>query len=174
MIDYIELLNCRKHDCYPNTLFQKKIPYWQQSREEQLKAKRFFYTNINSWIINADEIMRDSRYFLASVGFQTSICPTITPCLGAFLEWWKYRQQYSWTADGLPIWAVCGNPMTGSNGCSSVDLNCTAKRAILQSRVSDVVKSFNRIAKRYQAAQKECESYPLEYVLSRLPIKILK
>ena len=172
MIDYIELLNCRKLDCYPKTVFEKKIPFWQQSREEQIDAKRFFYSNINNWIINADEIMRDSRYFLSSVGFQTSICPTITPCLGAFLEWWKYRQQYSWTADGLPIWAVCGNPMTGSNGCAAVDLNSNAKRAFLQSRFTDVVKTFNRIAKRYQVAQNECESYSLEYVLSRLPIKV--
>lgn len=172
MIDYIELLNCRKLDCYPKTVFEKKIPYWKLSREEQLEVKRFFYTNINSWIINSDEIMRDSRYFLASVGFQTSICPTITPCLGAFIEWWKYRQQYSWTVDRLPIWAVCGNPMTGSNGCAAIDLNCNTKRAILQCRVIDVVKSFNRIAQRYTAAQKECESYSLEYVLSRLQITI--
>lgn len=172
MIDYIELLNSRKLDCYPKTIFQKKIPFWQQSREEQLEAKQFFYTNINSWIINADEIMRDSRYFLSSVGFQTSICPTITPCLGAFVEWWKYRQQYSWTDNGLPIWAICGNPMTGTNGCSSIDFNGCAKRAILQARLIDVVKSFNRIAKRYAAAQKKCESYSLDYVLSRLPIKV--
>lgn len=172
MIDSIELLNCRKLDCYPKTVFERKIPYWKQSREEQLEVKRFFYTNINSWIINADEIMRDSRYFLASVGFQTSLCPTITPCLGAFVEWWKYREQYSWTIDGMPIWAVCGNPMTGTSGCASVDNNGNAQRAILQARLIDVVKSFNRIAHRYIEAQKKCESYSLNYVLTRLPIKI--
>lgn len=172
MIDYIELLNCRKLDCYPKTVSEKKLPYWKQSREEQLEAKRFFYGNVNSWIVNADEIMSDSRYFLASVGFQTSVCPTITPCLGAFVEWWRYRQQYSWTKDGLPIWAICGNPMTGSSGCSCVDLNCNAARAILQGRVTDVVKSFNRIAMRYHEAQKECEAYSLEYVFTRLPITI--
>lgn len=171
MIDSIELLNCRKLDCYPKTVFERKIPYLMQTRKEQLEAKRFFYTNINRWIINADEIMRDSRYFLASVGFQTLICPTISPCLGAFVEWWKYRQQYSWTEDGMPIWAVCGNPMTGSSGCASVDVNGNTQRAILQARLIDVVKSFNRIAKRYVAAQKECEAYTLDYVLTRLPIK---
>lgn len=172
MIEHIELLNCRKLDCYPKTVFERKIPYWMQSRKEQLEAKRFFYTNINSWIINADEIMRDSRYFLASVGFQTSICPTITPCLGSFIEWWYYRQQYSWTTDGLPIWAICGNPMTGTSGCTAVAINGKVQRAILQARLIDVVKSFNRIAKRYIEAQKECEAYPLDYVLSRLPIKL--
>lgn len=172
MIDSIELLNCRKLDCYPKTVFERKIPFWMQSRKEQLEAKRFFYTNINSWIINADEIMRDSRYFLASVGFQTSICPTITPCLGSFIEWWYYRQQYSWTTDGLPIWAICGNPMTGTSRCTAVAINGKVQRAILQARLIDVVKSFNRIAKRYIEAQKECEAYPLDYVLSRLPIKL--
>lgn len=172
MIEHIELLNCRKLDCYPKTVFERKIPYWMQSRKEQLEAKRFFYTNINSWIINADEIMRDSRYFLASVGFQTSICPTITPCLGSFIEWWYYRQQYSWTTDGMPIWAICGNPMTGTSGCTAVAINGKVQRAILQARLIDVVKSFNRIAKRYIEAQKECEAYPLDYVLSRLPIKL--
>ena len=173
MIDSIELLNCRKLDCYSKTVFEKKIPYWEQSREEQLEAKRFFFSNINSWIIKTDEIMRDSRYFLASVGFQTSICPTITPCLGAFLEWWKYRQEYSWTIDGLPIWAICGNPMTGTSGCAAVDINGKIHRAILQARLIDVIKSFNRIAKRYIEAQKKCESYSLDYVLSRLPITTL-
>lgn len=172
MIDSIELLNCRKLDCYPKTVFERKITYWEQSREEQLEAKRFFYSNINSWIINADEIMRDSRYFLASVGFKTSICPTQMTCLGAFIEWWKYRQQYSWTVDGLPIWAISGNPMSDSSGCVAVDINGQAQRAILQARLIDVVKSFNRIAKRYIEAQKECEAYPLDYVLTRLPIKI--
>lgn len=172
MIDNITLLNSRSLDCYPRTVFVKKIPYWQQSIEEQLKVKRFFYSNINSWIVNADEIMCDSRYFLASVDFQTSICPTITPCLGAFVEWWRYRQQYSWTIDGQPIWAVCGNPMTGSGGCASVDLEGKAQRALLRASLADVVKSFNRIAKRYLEAQKECESYSLEYVLTRLPIKL--
>lgn len=172
MIEYIELLNCRKLDCYPKTVSNRTIQYWKQSREEQLATKRYFYTNINSWIVNADEIMRDSRYFLASVGFQTSICPTFTPCLGAFVEWWKYREQYSWTVDGMPIWAICGNPMTGSSGCASVDNIGNGQRAILQARLIDVVKSFNRIAKHYVEAQKECESYPLDYVLSRLPIKV--
>lgn len=172
MIEYIELLNCRKLDCYPKTVYENKTTYWEQSRAEQLEAKRFFYSNINSWIINADEIMRDSRYFLASVGFKTSICPTISPCLGAFVEWWKYRQQYSWTVDGMPIWAVGGNPMTGSSGCAAVNLECEVQRALLQARLIDVVRSFNRIAKHYIEAQKECESYPLDYVLTRLPIKI--
>lgn len=172
MIDSIELLNCRKLDCYPKTVFEKKIPYWEQSREQQLEAKRFFYSNINSWIINADEIMRDSRYFLASVNFKTSICPTQMTCLGAFVEWWKYRQQYSWTVDGLPIWAICGNPMTGTSGCAAVDIDGKIQRAILQARLIDVVKTFNRIAIRYTKAQEECEAYSLDYVLSRLPIKI--
>lgn len=171
MIDSIELLNCRKLDCYPKTVSNRTIQYWKQSREVQLSTKRFFYANINSWIINANEIMRDSRYFLASVDFQTSICPTVTPCLGAFVEWWYYRQPYSWTVDGLPIWAISGNPMTGSSGCASVDINGNAQRAILHAQLIDVVKSFNRIAKRYVEAQKECESYPLNYVLTRLPIK---
>lgn len=172
MIDSIELLNSRKLDCYPQTVFERKIQYWEQSREEQLEAKRFFYSNINSWIINADEIMRDSRYFLASVNFKTSICPTQMTCLGAFIEWWKYRQQYSWTVGGLPIWAICGNPMTGTNGCAAVDINGKIQRAILQARLIDIVKSFNRIAIRYTEAQKECEAYTLDCVLTRLPIKI--
>lgn len=172
MIESIELLNCRKLDCYPKTLPKKNITRWEQSREERIKAERFFYSNINSWIVNADEIMRDSRHFLASVGFKTSICPTGSPCLGVFLEWWKYRQQYSWTADGLPIWAISGNPMTGSSGCASVDINGNVHPALLQAGLIDVVKSFNRIAKRYINAQEECESYPLDLVLTRLPVKL--
>lgn len=172
MIESIELLNCRKLDCYPKTLPKKNITRWEQSREERIKAERFFYSNINSWIVNADEIMRDSRYFLASVNFKTSICPTQMTCLGTFIEWWKFRQNYSWTSDGLPIWHISGNPMTGSSGCSAVDVDGNIQQALLQVGLIDVVSSFNRIARRYAEAQKECDSYSIETVLSRLSVKL--
>lgn len=167
MIDKIELLNCRKLDCYPRKDIERPRYRWPLSREVILTNKRRFYTNAYTFILNADEILSDSRYFLSSVGFYTSIGPTVMPCLGTFVEWWKYRYQTSWDANDLPIWAISGNPMTGSSGCATVDIDGNLHRAILRNRFIEIVKSFNRISNRYLEAQKECESYPLEYVLSR-------
>lgn len=172
MIDNIELLNCRRLDCYPKQNYVKPKYRWPLSREVILANKRLFYSNVYNFILNADEIMSDSRYFLASVGFYTSIGRTVMPCLGTFVEWWKYRYQYSWDANDLPIWAISGNPMTGSSGCGAVDLEGNLHLAKLRNRFIEIVKSFNRISNRYLQAQEECESYPLDYVLTRLSIKI--
>lgn len=171
MIEEIILLNSRRLDCYPRENRIKPKYRWPLDKEVQEANRRLFYENVYNLILNENEIMSESRYFLSSVGFYTSICPTLMPCVGAFVEWWKYRQQYSWTTDLMPICAISGNPMTGSSGCSAVSIRGRIFSAKLQGGLIETVKSFNRIAKRYIAAQEECESYPLEYVLSRLPYK---
>ncbi len=171
MIAEITLLNSRRLDCYPKgnyIQFNYRSPL---DKEEMDENRRLFYANVYNLIINEQEIMSESRYFLSSVGFNTSICPTLMPCVGAFIEWWRYRQEYSWTKDSMPICYISGNPMTGSSGCVAVSIGGLLYSAALKKSLIEVVKSFNRIAKRYIEAQKECESYPLEYVLERLPYK---
>ena len=159
MTDSIVLLNGNILNCYPIQNYVRPC-HWSLSREAIRINKRLFYPNVYNFIANA------------SVGYHTSIGSTIMPCLGIFVEWWKYCNQYSWDADNLPIWAISGNPMTGSHGCATVDTECNIHRAKLQSRFIEIVKSFNCISNRYVEAQKECESYSLDYVLHQLPIKI--
>lgn len=171
MIDEIILLNSRRLDCYPKDNYVKPKYRWPLDKETLDENRRLFYANVYNLMLNEEEIMSESRYFLSSVGFYTSLCPTLMPCIGAFVEWWKYRQQFSWTKDSMPICAISGNPMTGSSGCAAVTIGGRIFSAKLQSSLIETVKSFNRIAKRYTEAQEECESYPLEYVLSRLPYK---
>ena len=171
MIDNITLRNGYKLHCYPKRNYVQPKYYRPLSRETIRANKRLFYTNVYNFIDNADKIQNDSRYFLASVGYYASIGSTVTPCLGTFIEWWKYCLRYSWDAYNLPIWAISGNPMTGSHGCATVDTECNVHRAKLQSRFIEIVKSFNSISNRYVEAQQVCESYSLEYVLSRLSIK---
>lgn len=172
MIESIVLLNGHKLHCYPKQNYVQP-KYNRPLNHEAIRAnKRLFYTNVFNFILNTDEILNDSRYFLASAGYYTSIGSTVIPCLGTFIEWWKYCKRYSWDADNLPIWAISGNPMTGSSGCATVDMNRILHSAKLQHRFIEIVKSFNNISNRYIAAQKECEIYPLDYVLSRLLIKI--
>lgn len=171
MTDNIVLLNGNILNCYP---IQNNVQpcHWSLSREAIRTNKRLFYHNVYNFIANADKILNDSRYFLASVGYHTSIGSTIMPCLGTFIEWWKYSQKYSWDAYNLPIWAISGNPMTGTHGCLTVDIGCNVRRAKLQSRFIEIVKSFNCISSKYIEAQKECESYSLDNVLHQLPIKL--
>lgn len=171
MINSIILLNGHKLRCYPKQNYVQPKYYRPLNRETIRANKRLFYPNVYNYIANADKILNDSRYFLASVGYYTSIGNMLMPCLGTFIEWWKYCHQYSWDADNLPIWAISGNPMTGSSGCATVDTECNVHRAKLHSRFIEIVKSFNYISNRYVEAQQGCGSYPLEYVLSQLPTK---
>lgn len=171
MIDSIVLLNGHVLRCFPKQNNEQPIQHSPLNREAIRVSKRLFFLNVYNFIANADKILNDSRYFLASVGFHTSIGSTVMPCLGTFVEWWKYCNRYSWDAYNLPIGAISGNPMTGSSGCATVDSECKVHRAVLQGRFIEIVKSFNCISSRYAEAQKECESYSLDNVLSRLPIK---
>lgn len=171
MIDSIVLLNGHKLRCFPKQNHVRPIQDGPLSREAIRTNKQLFYLNVYNFIANKDKILSDSRYFLTSVGYYTSIGSTVMPCLGTFIEWWKYSQHYSLDADNLPIWAISGNPMTGTHGCATVDAECNVHRAKLQSRFIETVKSFNCISNRYAKAQKERESYSLDYVLSRLLIK---
>lgn len=171
MIDEIILLNSRRLDCYPRENRIKPKYRWPPDKEVQEANGRLFYANVYNLILNEEEIMSESRYFLSSVGFYTSICPTIIPCVGAFIEWWKYRQQFSWSKELMPICDIRGNLISGYSECISVSIGGLLYTATLQDKLIEVVKSFNRIANRYIEAQGECESYPLDYVLSRLPYK---
>lgn len=171
MIDEIILLNSRRLNCYPKENRIKPKCRWPPDKDAQNENRGLFYTNVYNLIINEHEIMSESRYFLSSVGFNTSICPTLMPCVGAFIEWWKYRQQFSWSEELMPICDIRGNLISGYSECTSVSIGGLLYTATLQDKLIEVVKSFNRIANRYIEAQGECESYPLDYVLSRLPYK---
>ena len=171
MIDEIILLNSRRLDCYPRENRIKPKYRLPPDKEVQEANRRLFYANVYNLIINEHEIMSESRYFLSSVGLYTSICPTLIPCVGAFIEWWRYRQQYSWSKELMPICDIIGNLISGYSECTSVSIGGLLYNATLRDKLIEVVKSFNRIAKRYIEAQRECESYPLDYVLSRLPYK---
>ncbi len=173
MIDEIILLNSRRLDCYPRENRIKPKGRWPPDKEAQDENRRLFYANVYNLIINEHEIMSESRYFLSSVGFYTSICifPSHIPCVGAFIEWWHYRQQYSWSKELMPICDIRGDLISGYSECASVSIGGLLYTATLKDKLIEVVKSFNRIAKRYIDAQEECESYPLGYVLSRLPYK---
>ena len=169
MIDEIILLNSRRLDCYPKANRIKPKYRWPPDKKVQEANRRLFYANVYNLMLNEEEIMSESRYFLSSLGFYTSICPTLIPCVGSFVEWWKFRQQFSWSKELMPICDIRGNLISGYSECISVSIGGLLYTATLRDKLIEVVKSFNRIAKRYIEAQEECESYPLEYVLSRLP-----
>lgn len=114
MIDDIILLSSRRLDCYPKENRIQPKCRWSPNKETLDENRRLFYANAYNLIINEHEIMSESRYFLSSVGFYTSICPSFIPCAGAFIEWWHYRQQYSWSKELMPIYDIRGNLISGS------------------------------------------------------------
>lgn len=79
MIDSIVLLNGNMLNCYPRQNYVQPC-HWPLSREAIRANKRLFYHNVYNFIANADKILSDSRYFLASVGYYASIGSTVMPC----------------------------------------------------------------------------------------------
>ena len=73
MINSIILLNGHKLRCYPKQNYVQPKYYRPLNRETIRANKRLFYHNVYNFIDNADKILDDSRYFLASVGYYTSI-----------------------------------------------------------------------------------------------------
>lgn len=163
----ITLLDTRTLTCYPRQ--ERAQTQWRESEEVLTENKRLFITNVHRFIRNADIILSDSRLFLSPVGFYTSIGPTAMPCLGAFVEWWLFCDEYSRDEAGNPIYSISGNPMTGTNGCGSVDAEGNTHRAILRQRFIEVVKSFNSIANRYRQAMEKYEAYTFTQILAQLP-----
>ena len=128
----------------------------------------------NAWFFleHSEEIMSDSRLFLAPVKIQNGLAyfgtgGFIKPTLGVYLEWWLHMKKSSIDRKGNPIYYISGSPLSGRNCCQSVD----PEGKSVDSHVgyfSPVWHSFMDVNNRYNEAKVNYEAYTLEEALVKM------
>ena len=165
-----------------NEMYITSIKLYQSLKEENKHLStseddtpkdelQFFLDNVFFFVAHAEDILSDSRLFLAPVPVLCGLPfigrnPFRYATLGVYIEWWMHngfavhkdeRDKVSF------IWALCGSPMTGSNRCAMVDENGLSTK-ITVGDFSKHVRSFCRINQRYH----ECKSLALSYSLQQV------
>ena len=195
----IRLLNGRTLQCYPRVealphidnrmkldttgqyliVGRKKTAEQQTSPElenQRMQAEKFFTDHAFFFLDHREQILNDSRMFLAPVPIQSGLAYTGTsgfqrPTLGVYIEWWmtcvpaiigRYRKN-TWLT-----YRIAGSPLSGSNRCGIVNANGECRSEQLPSPFSAIWRPFVAVNKRYDEAKERYESYSLEEVVKLL------
>lgn len=136
---------------------------------------QFFLDNVFFFVAHCEEILSDSRMFLAQVPVRNGMAYTGTsgfryPTLGVYLEWWMNNgQTIVKDADSklLIYWFVSGSPLSGSNACAVVNERGehTTRRV---SYFPIYWRTFMGINTRYDECKAFGEAYNLEQVKEKL------
>lgn len=128
----------------------------------------------NAWLLlkHADQIMSDSRMFLAPVDVQNGIAYTgrsgfQNPTLGIYLEWWLNYPEAAVDANNNLVWYISGSPLSGRNCCSAVSPDGEQLKINQRTRFRDIWSSFMKANNRYTEAKQRCEAYSLEDVICK-------
>lgn len=140
------------------------------------QAKKFFTDHAFFFLDHREQILRDSRMFLAPVPVQSGLAYTGTsgfcrPTLGVYIEWWMRcalaiigrNPKSSWL-----VYRIAGSPLSGSNSCGIVNQKGECLSEPVPGRFSDLWSSFVEINTRYDAAKERYEAYSLEEVAEQL------
>ncbi len=144
--------------------------------EEEKDDRQFFLDNVFFFIAHAEEILSDSRMFLAPVPVHNGLAYTGTsgfrnPTLGVYLEWWMQNGNSvvkDKTSDKIFIyWFLSGSPLSGCNACAVVDehgetLTLPAKRFL------PFWRSFMNLNTHYDECKMIGEAYSLPEVKNHL------
>ncbi|MDE5808222.1 MAG: hypothetical protein K2H76_08900 [Muribaculaceae bacterium] len=142
--------------------------------EAQRQYRHHLFTE-NAWFLlaNAEEILNDSKMFLAPVGIQNGLAYTGTsgfrrPTVGIYLEWWLYFSMASRDSNGDLVWYISGSPLSGSNCCSVVTPDGKQRKIAQRTPFRDIWQTFMDLNNRYTEAKQRCEAYSLEELLVKL------
>jgi hypothetical protein len=150
-------------------------PRVQEPSPEILRAEKFFSDHAFFFLKHHEQILGDSRMFLAPVTVQNGLAYTGTsgfqcPTLGVYLQWWLTYPQSSvgksWE-DGWLVYRISGSPLTGANCCGIVNHKGECKERNIQP-FRELCQSFVEINTRYDKAKELYEVYSLEEVVKRL------
>ncbi len=132
---------------------------------------QFFLDNVFFFVAHCEEILGDSRMFLAQVPVQNGLACTGTSCfrnptLGVYLEWWMHFGQTVVAGEDGKLrfyWLVSGNPLSGSNACAVVDeKGVTEKRPV--GYFPNYWRTFMYVNMRYSKCKAVGEAYTLQQV----------
>ena len=148
-----------------NEDFDKKI--------ERQYNHHIFFENAWFFLEHAEEILSDSRMYLAPVKVQNGIAYTGTsgfqhPTLGIYLEWWLNFKEAAIDGNGNPIWYISGSPLSGNNCCKAASMDGDSVKIKQRTPFLDIWTSFYKVNNRYNEVKLNYEAYSLEEVLITL------
>lgn len=156
------------------SLKDKKSEVNYDSEKETERQYTFQIFTENAWFFleHAEEILSDSRLFLAPVKIQNGLAyfgtnGFIKPALGVYLEWWlNYKSGRD--KNGNLIYYISGSPLSGSNCCMSVAPDGEHVDCRHDIYFGDVWRGFIEENNRYNDAKVNYEAYSLEEALIKM------
>ena len=161
----IELLNGTILDCYPLELVVGESVVKKTPDDDFEVEQRFFIENAFLLFNNRQQILSDSRMFLAPVkiGFKNSI-------LGVFIEWWLNCPPASYVS-GRTQWLIfsfAGSPYTGSNKFRAVSNTGEFEKDLSSPSFGWLNGSFKEIDRRYAEVKQRFQAYTKDEVVEIL------
>ncbi len=151
----------------------KPIP--PEVEEQRKQAVKFFTDHVFFLFDHREQILSDSRMFLAPVPVQNGIAYTGTsgfrrPTLGVYIEWWMtcvpaIINQYE---DTWLVYYIAGSPLSGCNCCGIVNANGKCRSENLPRPFNGIWAPFVDVNTRYDEAKEHYEAYSLEEVVKLL------
>jgi len=198
-IHQITLLSGRELLCYPKVELSRPIdnrmkldttgqyltigrrkpvvkPIPPEVEEQRKQAVKFFTDHAFFFLDHREEILSDSRMFLAPVPVQSGLAYTGTsgfrhPTLGVYIEWWMTCNRAiidHHFNDTWLVYYIAGSPLSGSNCCGIVNSNGECRSEALPSPFNAVWSPFMEVNTRYDEAKERYEAYSLEEVVKLL------
>lgn len=136
-----------------------------------MNAKELFCHHISLFILCADRILSDPRMAYCPVPVNNGLAylGALPPAkLGGYLEWWREYPEKSHDDNGLPIWFICGSPLSGISKCMSVTPEGEPVKSHTGLSVNSIAKSFCICQEKYQVQPTDCEPYTLDRVIEIL------
>ena len=161
----IELLNGTILDCYPLELVVGESVLKKTPDDDFEVEQQFFIENAFLLFNNRQQILSDSRMFLAPVkiGFKNSI-------LGVFIEWWLNCPPASYVS-GRTQWLIfsfAGSPYTGSNKFRAVSNTGEFEKDLSSPSFGWLNGSFKEIDRRYAEVKQRYQAYTKDEVVEIL------
>lgn len=139
------------------------------------RQRELFCRNVHRLIAASEEILSDSRMFLAPLPIRNNLAyfgtsAMSSPTLGVYIEWWR-RRKCAWVLDEQdepqPLVYIAGSPLSGANSCAYVD-NEGEVCGVSVCNFSPVWRSFMAVNSRYTEAKQRFEAYTIEQVVEKL------
>lgn len=144
--------------------------------KNELEDSSLFLDNAFLFLRNTEQILADSRLFLAPVPIKNSLAYSGLknyPVLGVYLEWWMaLKEEVVRNTEGgqLLICQFVGNLMTGSNSCLAVRPDGSTE-SVTSLHFRTLWKTFRDIDKRYVLTRQPSHAFTLAEVVDILKAK---
>ena len=171
-MNMVTIMNGSVLECYPKDdqeTSKTRWPYLSRVEKEELQL---FLDNAFFLLDHYDQIMNDSRMFLAEIPVRNGLDGVgdfRQACLGAYLEWWQHCPSAVEAGNGCKslVFKIKGKPLSCSNNCEMVMEDGSVRTGTLNDYMSNVGK-FCYIFAKYMDAMDTCQAYTIKEVLEQL------